>query len=284
MMPDRPIDAQHPGRAQGAGPQPCPICGQQMAERFCALILQRHDAPYDQCSRCGFLKVRAPDWYEEAYADAICMADTGIVARNLAIADALARLLPLLGREGRYLDCGGGLGLLVRLMRDRGFDFYWHDHYAPNALARGFEFEPGQARCTAVTAFEVLEHVEDPVEFVSGALALAGSDTLIFTTELFAGEMPPPDWWYYAREEGQHISFYNRSALEALAERLGMRLLSNGWLHMLTAKPIRSWAFAMALSRPSRRLGRLLGRRRPSLVQQDHAAMVARRRAADGAG
>ena len=106
----------------------------------------------------------------------------------------------------------------------------------------------------------------------------------IFTTELFAGEMPPPDWWYYAREEGQHISFYNRSALEALAERLGMRLLSNGWLHMLTAKPIRSWAFAMALSRPSRRLSRLLGRRRPSLVQHDHAAMVARRRAADGAG
>lgn len=262
-----------------AGPQPCPICGSAMVERFTGIFLGRHHAPYDQCSSCELLQVRAPHWLDEAYASAINQADTGILFRNLAIADALAALLPRLGGGGPYLDFGGGLGVLVRLMRDRGFDFRWSDRYAANELARGFEYTDSDLPCSAVSAFEVLEHVEDPVAFVTEALAAGRSRTLIFTTDLHQGPAPPPQWWYYARETGQHITFYSRRSLEALADRFGLRLVSNGWMHMLTDRPIGQAAYRRALGRLARLMARL--RPRPSLHDADSQAMLDRIRASE---
>jgi hypothetical protein len=254
----------------------CRICGYQMVYRFSNTILSKYCAYYDQCEQCDFVRVRDPHWFDEAYDAAINCADTGIVIRNLAIANALTALLPRLSRSGPYLDYGGGLGLLVRLMRDRGFDFRWSDRYARNELARGFEYDPDLGPYTAVTAFEVLEHVEDPGEFVMSALAAGQADTLIFSTVLFDGAMPSQDWWYYAPEGGQHISFFSRRTLEALAGRLGLRFLSNGWLHMLTTKDMSQTAFRLILSRPSRYLAELLNRSRDTFTSQDHRKMVER--------
>ena len=258
-------------------PPPCPICGTQMVERFSATILGRYDAPYDQCPACELFQVRAPCWLDEAYEQAICLADTGILARNLHIADALSALLPRLHGNGPYLDFGSGLGVLVRLMRDRGFNFRWSDRYADNQLARGFEYGAGDPPCSAVTAFEVLEHVEDPAAFLTEALTTGQCRTLIFTTDLHPGPAPAPDWWYYARDEGQHITFYSRRSLDALAARFGLRCLSNGWLHMITDQPIDEPTYCRALRRPARLLARL--RPRPSLVAADNAGMLARVRA-----
>jgi hypothetical protein len=248
-----------------------------MVYRFSSKILGKYSAFYDQCERCDFLRVRDPHWFDEAYDDAIDLTDTGIVIRNLAIANALTALLPRLSRSGPYLDYGGGLGLLVRLMRDRGFDFRWNDRYARNQLARGFEYHPDLAPYSAVTAFEVLEHVEDPAEFVMSALAAGQTETLIFSTVLFDGAMPSKDWWYYAPEGGQHISFFSHRTLEALAGRLGLHFLSNGWLHMLTTKDISQTAFRLILSRPSRFLAELRNRSRDTLTSLDHRKMVERK-------
>ncbi len=38
-----------------------------------------------------------------------------------------------------FLDYAGGYGVFTRLMRDIGFDFYWHDPYTQNLFANGFE-------------------------------------------------------------------------------------------------------------------------------------------------
>ena len=254
----------------------CRICGHQMLYRFSSTILGKYCAYYDQCEQCDFLRVRDPHWLHEAYDSAINLADTGIVSRNLAMANALTALLPRIGRSGPYLDFGGGLGLLVRLMRDRGFDFRWSDRYARNELARGFDYDSNLGPYTAVTAFEVLEHVEDPGEFVKTALAAGQADTLIFSTVLFDGAMPPRDWWYYVPEGGQHISFFSHRTLEALARRFGLRFLSNGWLHMLTTKDISQTAFRLILSRPSRFLAVLRSRSRDTFTLQDHRKMVER--------
>ncbi len=256
----------------------CRICGYQMVYRFSNTILYKYDAFYDQCEQCDFLRVRNPHWLDEAYDDAINLADTGIVSRNLAIANALTALLPRIGRSGPYLDYGGGLGLLVRLMRDRGFDFRWSDRYARNELARGFEHGPDLGPYTAVTAFEVLEHVEDPSEFVMSALAAGQADTLIFSTVLFDGATPSQGWWYYAPEGGQHISFFSRRTLAALAGRLDLRFLSNGWLHMLTTKDMSQTAYRLILSRPSRYLAALPNQSRDTFTSQDHQKMVERER------
>ena len=218
--------------------------------------------------------MRDPDWLAEAYDEAIAALDTGLVARNLGIAARLAALLPLLSAApGPYLDQGGGIGLLVRLMRDRGFDFRWGDAHADNQLARGFELGSGES-CIAVTAIEVLEHLQDPLDFITRTLVEARTRTLIFTTELFTGE-PPRDWWYYAEDTGQHIAFYRSDTLAAIARRLGLTLLSHGGLHMLTDRSISPATFRWRLGR----FGALvtwLGRRRRSLTEADHAALIER--------
>ncbi len=220
----------------------CPICSAALKESFVAKVLQKYDAVFKYCSNCGFLCAEDPFWLEESYSSAIASTDTGLVARNLALSKIIAVILYfLLGErgEGRCVDVAGGYGMLTRLMRDYGFDFYWADKYCQNILARGFEYTPEMGNCRAVTAIEVMEHAENPMEFIQEALAFAQSDTLIFTTELFDGNPPQPDqWWYYSFKTGQHISFYQKKTLETLAARLGMMYFCVDEIHLISKIPI----------------------------------------------
>jgi predicted RNA-binding Zn-ribbon protein involved in translation (DUF1610 family) len=229
----------------------CPICAGEIKACFTAQILGNYNAQYEACNECGFLRVHEPHWLEEAYSNAIASTDTGLVMRNIKIARNLAVILYFVMGErgqGRYLDVAGGYGMLTRLMRDSGFDFYWADKYCENLMARGFEFREGLVPCEAVTAFEVLEHLEDPVQFITDALSRSKSDTFIFSTELFEGAPPPVnEWWYYSLETGQHIAFFQRKTLEILAKRLDMRFFSAAGMHIITKKSI-SPLFLMLLS------------------------------------
>jgi hypothetical protein len=76
----------------------------------------------------------------EAYASPINVSDTGYVARNLWSAERV-RMIVELSRDpaGKFLDYAAGYGLLVRLMRDIGYDFRWADEYCENLFARCFE-------------------------------------------------------------------------------------------------------------------------------------------------
>ena len=149
-------------------PSTCPICMGTRAERFRARILGKYDIRYFYCGHCGLLQTEPPFWLEEAYSTAIAKTDTGLVTRNLYNAKALTSLLYFcFDPAADYVEYAGGYGLLTRLMRDRGFNFFWHDSYCQNIFARGFEWNQfgGRRASLAVTAFEVLEHVSDPVAF-----------------------------------------------------------------------------------------------------------------------
>ncbi len=216
----------------------CPICSAEMHHAFSAVVLRRHAVDYEVCHSCGYLRAHEPFWLEEAYSSAIATADTGIVLRNFAIAGKVAAILYWALKErgaGRYMDAAGGYGLLTRLMRDFGFDFYWRDKYCLNLVAPGFEYNEHVGDCVAVTAMEVLEHVSDPIAFVQETLASAKAQTLIFSTELYEGDPPQPDsWWYYAFETGQHISFYQRRTLMEIGKQLGLHFYSAGGIHILS--------------------------------------------------
>lgn len=258
----------------------CPVCGGAMAEALRATVLGRHEARLDRCAGCGFLRVRDPHWLAEAYSSAIAATDTGLVERNEEIA---RRLVPLLAfglgaRDGRFLDAAGGHGLLARMMRDRGFDFCWSDKYCENLFARGFEFTPGSAPCAAVTAFEVMEHLERPAEFVAEQLAAARSETFIFTTVLHESGPPPADWWYYSFDTGQHIAFFQRRTLEALGTRLGLRYQRAGLLHLLTARPLPAWKLRLCAGRTMRLTARWARRGLRGRAQSDHELILRRLR------
>ena len=225
-----------------------------MSSAFEGRLLSRHSVSYFRCESCGFLRTERPYWLEEAYGSAIATTDTGLLQRNLKLFRVLSPLLFFLfGSEGKYLDVAGGYGLFTRLMRDVGFDFFWTDKYCANLLSRGFEFVPGDS-FSAITAFEVLEHLEDPLGFLLESLSTARTKTILFSTELFEGSPPPPSWWYYAFETGQHISFFQPRTLRLIAEKLGLNFFSHGSIHMFTDKKMSPLAFKVLTDRRLYRL------------------------------
>jgi hypothetical protein len=250
----------------------CAICQGERTVCFRATVLRKYSVEYFYCQRCGFLQTEPPYWLDEAYSSTISKTDTGLLRRNIIFSRTLSVLLYfLLDRKGRYLDTAGGYGVLTRIMRDLGFDFYWTDKYCENLFALGFEMEKIQAPFTAVTAFEVLEHLSNPIKFLEKTLIEAQTKTIILSTELFQGNPPKPqDWPYYAFSSGQHVSFYQRRTLEFIAKTLGLNLNSHGNWHMLSEQNINPAMFTLLTSRVSFPLAsyvkfRLVSKTKPDL-------------------
>lgn len=224
-----------------------------MTLQFEVKLLKKHDVAYYYCNNCGLLQTETPYWLDDAYQNAIADSDTGILSRNLTISRKLSSLLFFcMDKSSAYADTAGGYGLLTRLMRDNGFDFYWHDDYCENLFAKGFEQANNTRKLAAVTAFEVLEHIHNPLQFIKDTLDKSGTSTLIFSTELFAGKPPSPsEWWYYTPETGQHITFYQKKTLEFIARELSLNLYTNNNIHVLTERNMNRLKFKAMTSRLS---------------------------------
>src|SRR6476469_1931605 len=247
----------------------CKVCDSVLHPFGSARVLGRHDIRYYRCDVCGFVQTEHPYWLDEAYDTALIAADVGVAQRNIELAAVTQVVIQQFFRaDGRFLDYGGGYGLFVRLMRDRGFDFRWHDRYAPNLLSRGFDAAADADGFELVTAFEVLEHLVDPVQEVSEMFRRGNS--LLCTTRILPPTNPKPDeWWYYALSGGQHVSLFTLDALGQLAARFGRRLVSDGVsTHLITTHHVSEWLFRLLVRRPAIGLLNRL-RRRQSLVSSD---------------
>jgi hypothetical protein len=200
--------------------QPCKICGHTVQNLFHEVVLLRHQAEYKHCPDCGLIQVDQPHWLEEAYSDAITAHDIGLLNRNIRNSKILTPyLFNTFGTRGVYLDTAGGYGLFTRLMRDIGFNFEHTDKFCENIFARSFECS--QTKYSAITAFELLEHVTDPGQFMQDEILPYSPENIIFSTETYTGAPPPKTWWYYTFDTGQHISFYTKKSLEILAKKNG---------------------------------------------------------------
>ena len=190
------------------------------------------------CENCGFLQTEEPYWLEEVYKNPINISDTGYLQRNLYLSQIITIILYLFfGKNKKYIDYAGGYGVFVRLMRDIGFDFYWHDKYTKNIFARGFVYNNEMQPIEAITTFESFEHFVNPLEEIENMLKI--SKNIIFTTELLPQPIPPPEeWWYYGLDHGQHISFYSKKTLVFLAKHFCLNYYYLGKLHILTKKNI----------------------------------------------
>lgn len=213
----------------------CPVSQTPMEFAFKETVLGRLNVSYYSCPVCGLLQTEAPYWLEEAYQQPISSGDTGLVARNIENSLFLQTLLALtFPANARYVDLAGGYGLLTRLLRDKGFDCFTTDPYCPNLFASTFE-PPASFSADALFAFEVLEHIYNPLEFIDQQFEKYDCRTLVFSTLTFQAPRPPKDWWYYAFDAGQHITFYERRSLEFLAARLHCRYYQvNPGLHVIS--------------------------------------------------
>ena len=118
-------------------------------------------------------------------------------------------------------------------------------------LSRGFEAAAKADGFELVTAFEVLEHLVDPVPELAEMFRRGNS--VLCTTQILPATSPKPgEWWYYALYGGQHVSLFTLESLHRLAARFGRRLISDGvsvHLHYLSA----SRGVALPLRRPEPR-------------------------------
>ncbi len=86
-------------------------------------ILYKYDVDYFQCKSCGALFTEKPYWLEKAYSSAIANADTEVIQCNLEDRWIIGNVVKCFyNKEGNCLDYGGGYGIFVRLMRDKGVE------------------------------------------------------------------------------------------------------------------------------------------------------------------
>jgi hypothetical protein len=237
-----------------------------------AVVLKKYPVKYFRCATCGFIQTEQPYWLNEAYSSAIASQDVGIMFRNLTNGEVTSAALNLLFPDFKSaLDCGGGHGVLVRLMRDRGFNFFWSDLHAANDFARGFE-APADLKFDFLTAFELLEHLVDPIAEISKLIAM--SDNVFVSTCLVPEPAPSiSDWWYYMPTSGQHVSFYTKESLRIIGRKFGRHVLSIGTFHLFTKEPTSYFRYRLATSP---RIARLINKvhSRPSLTASDLEKMT----------
>lgn len=169
---------------------------------------------------------------DEAYSRAINTSDTGYVARNVASAHFLSALFSRLHKANAYYcDYGAGYGMLVRMMRDRGFRFHYYDKYCENLFAPYCEASIDKfGTYEAVVAIEVFEHVLNPVEELGQMLKYG--NVVVFTTDILPDKLSElASWDYLGLGHGQHVSFYSEKSLKILSGRFGMVYgrLSSAW-------------------------------------------------------
>ncbi len=217
----------------------CKLCNQPSDKAFQATILHKYNISYFACPKCGFIQTEEPYWLLEAYQNSINLSDTGLVQRNLFCSKISAAIIKsFFDSKSTYVDMAGGYGLFVRLMRDKGFNFLWNDLYTENIFARGFNYIQTQNVATElITSFEAFEHFVNPVQELESLLSI--SKNIFFSTLLTPKAIPDKDWWYYAFEHGQHISFYSKQSFIKLAEKFKVHFYTNNKdFHLFTEKKI----------------------------------------------
>lgn len=260
-----------PNPSANASPTCCKVCNETSAFFGEADVLKKYRVQYFRCERCGFIQAEAPYWLEEAYLSAIARQDVGIMQRNLVNCEVTSAVLNLLFPGfTKGIDFGGGHGMFVRLMRDRGFNFFWSDMHAANDYARGFERKQ-ETSFDFLTSFEVLEHLVDPVRELEEMTNL--SENVFVSTCLVPVPAPRLDgWWYYVPTTGQHVSFFTEKSLQLLARRFGRHLLSYGLYHLFTRKPQNRLLYYLATRVKFARVANF-AYRRTSLIESDFEKM-----------
>lgn len=159
-------------------------------------------------------------------------------------ADALGRHLA----SGRVVDVGCATGLLVRMLRDRGYDAegvelnsrsaeWGRDHYGVTIHTEPLErcpFEPGSLQ--ALTMTDVLEHTPNPLEFLRMAARFLASGGVVLVTfpdirslesRYFytLSRLLHRDWLWSCCHIPKHTWEFTRHTAEACFAAAGFRVL-----------------------------------------------------------
>lgn len=220
-------------------PGRCRVCPAEEPRPYCRM----GDAQYWRCGSCGLIfldplpdRLRMRDHAEELYAAGVYGEYVG--ARELKLEHFRRRLARFADRvpRGRLLDIGCSCGYFIEVARAAGYD------------ASGVEFSRAAIAAAApgirerisngnvndlsalaagsydlVTAFDIIEHTEDPVDFLrqarrllrkGGAIVISTPDTGHWLRPLLGCSWP-------MLQPLQHTVLFSRRAMATCLERAG---------------------------------------------------------------
>ncbi len=261
----------------------CKICKSSASFFYKGQILNKYTVEYFKCTACGFIQTEKTYWLKEAYDSVIAQLDIGLIERNMQFAGLVEKLiLTFFPKTSHYLDYGGGYGMFVRMMRDKGFSFYRSEPLCENIFAMYFDLQDSPVnKFDILTAFEVLEHLDEPLQEIKKMFDLGGT---LFCSTTLAPANPEEfgAWWYRAPHSGQHIAFYTKDSLAFIAKTFDKKLYTNSNnFHVVTDSSINEKRFAeIFLPRPKESFFKELTNkitssgeqliRRKSLLQEDY--------------
>ena len=217
----------------------CKICNKKSSLYLESKIFkEKQNISYFKCNNCSFIQTEDPYWLLKAYSSAITKSDIGLISRNIYSSNILENiLLNLFPNVDKCLDYAGGYGIFVRIMRDKGFNFYWYDDYCENIFSEHFVGTLSK-HYDLITAFEVFEHLPNPLDIIEKLLKI--TNTLFFSTEITDDVTNFNDWWYRGEISGQHISFYHTETLQFVAKKYNLHYYSfaNKTIHLFTKNKI----------------------------------------------
>lgn len=216
----------------------CPLCG----ENPLRWLFEKKGRQFWVCQKCGLeMQVPLPTLEElQSYYDA--QFDSGMYQtftsaeqmKTMTARQRLKEITPWIRLQGRWLDVGCANGVFVR------------EAAALGAQAEGVELsrvavaqavEAGlPVRCGAleevpagpdfdcITAFDVLEHVLDPLTFLQDIVARLkpgghAALTMPDKSSLYARLMGAR-WWFYIPEE--HLHYFDHEIIRALMIKVGL--------------------------------------------------------------
>jgi 2-polyprenyl-3-methyl-5-hydroxy-6-metoxy-1,4-benzoquinol methylase len=218
----------------------CPLCGSNRAAR----LFTKRQTDYWGCGVCTF-RFATPDvnpnlttaleGYEDAYLQYLAP-DVSDAANFDVLSQWMAGFAPLEGR--RLLDVGAGSGKLVRFLRGRGVDAYGIEPSRP--LFDRFLAGDTAFRCATlgelhasdprtfdiVAAFDVIEHVPDPPEFLRAVTKFLEPGGMFFAStpdvESLTARLFGRRWHFYY---SYHLSYLGPRTIARAAAPPGLRLL-----------------------------------------------------------
>lgn len=216
----------------------CPLCG-RVKLRW---LFEKKDRHFWACTKCGLEKqVPLPSLQElQAYYDSQFnsgMYQTFTSAEEMKTMTAKQRLkeiTPVIRPQGRWLDVGCANGVFVRESAALGAQAEGVELSSvavDQAVAAGLpvkcgglENVPDAAAFDCITAFDVLEHVLDPLTFLQdiakrlkpgGHAALTMPDKSSIFAKLMGSR-----WWFYIPEE--HLHYFDHDIIRKLMLKVGL--------------------------------------------------------------
>lgn len=115
--------------------------------------------------------------------------------------------------------------MLVRLLRDLGFDAYAYDKDSDMLFCKNFVYNDldsiAAQEYDLIIALAVVEHLLDPGETASRLASMLSSKGCIFlSTTCYDKNQHDEDWDYLISEGGQHINFASKNGLRICRNRV----------------------------------------------------------------